>query len=426
MMNQYPDHDSILQIVGESLVEQESAPVHTFSHGYETKKKELLQTMTKSSRKRRPIKRMVTLIAAALALTTLTAFAYSFLFQPEGTRTPSTGDYAYDNNIQSFVDVYAAQAKISVPTRYTENEDGKYHYTAPDGTEYGISVRVETMYNPLFATHASEVETLDINGIPGELIAKNGSQYCNILNLFYENSGHVVTIYTTEDVTRQELLDMAEGVELTIDYDTVWYTAEDYQRDQAEAETATPPQMNVVPLGTQMVMDTVGYTVEEIRLLDTLPTDLSEDAFATRSEDAIAPYMDETGGLKPFERVLSIWDEDTAQLVTTRETVDLKIVEVLLTVENLDNTAITEVAVCPRLSYGDESLWADSAVQADDLPFYFDQSDYVGTSQFYFMDMAQGETTQVRLLFALAQDRVNDGYVTFGMDSDTRYDVKIG
>ena len=159
--------------------------------------------------------------------------------------------------------------------------------------------------------------------------------------------------------------------------------------------------------------------------MSVLPDDLQEDKFATRTGYEISPYLQADNTLKPFERPLTTWDAKQSQLITSFETVDLQLVEVVLSIENLENSAITDVEMAPRMNYAPKELLPDSAIQSDEMPFYFDGTDYPQNNHYYFMDMQEHENRQVRLLFAVAKDRLDEAYITFFGSTEQPYALKI-
>ena len=407
--------------------EQQDAARHTFSPEYNQAKQKLLMSMTSHTPK---YSFRTLLLAATLVVISISALAVTLLFAPSGERDAQTGVYDYENHIQSYTDIDACKVIPSyIPIRYEQNEDGKYHYTDAKGTEHGISIAVRTMYDDLDVRDVSSVEKLEIAGMRVEIITKAGSKYNRIANCFIEDTGHVVTVFVTEDVTDEELLAIIQGIQLEIDADTVWISAEtgvdEMTGDASKTSGRESPSAQNVVIGEVMRSESISYTVDAINLLSVLPNDLQEDKFATRTGYEIYHYLLADNSLKPFERPLTTWDAKQAKSVTSFETVDLQLVEVLLTVENLKNTPVADVEVAPRMSYTTKALLPDSAIQSDEMPFYFDGTDYPQNNHYYFMDMQEHENRQVRLLFAVAKDRLDEAYITFFGSTEQPYALKV-
>ena len=402
----------LLDEIGARIFEEEqNAPKHTFSPEYNRAKQKLLMN-TKKYTPKYSIRTLI--LAATFVVISISALALSLLFSPLGEREAQTGVYDYENHIQSYTDIYSCKVIPSyIPIRYEQNEDEKYHYTDAAGTEHGISIAVRTMYDDLDVMDVSRVEELEIAGMRVEIITKAGSKYNRIANCFFEDTGHVVTVFVTEDVSNEELLAIIKGIQLEIDEDTVWISAEtgvDEMMGDAtsKVDASESPSAQHMIIGEKILFESIGYTVDAINLLSVLPDDLQEDKFATRTGYEISPYLQADNTLKPFERPLTTWDAKQSQLITSFETVDLQLVEVVLSIENLENSAITDVEMAPRMNYAPKELLPDSAIQSDEMPFYFDGTDYPQNNHYYFMDMQEHENRQVRLLFAVAKDRLDE------------------
>ena len=286
------------------------------------------------------------------------------------------------------------------------------------------------------------------------------------MDLYYGDSGHVIIVDASQDISREELMKVCENLtytELTDSSETV--TA--YQFDAGEGggsflgstdgeEEAGEMYVEAIPAGQVKKLnesftdgygfaDTVQLKVTDIRVTDTVDVDKLTEA-TTGDYASVMEHLDGTT-LKPYQRTVSEW-KDKKLVERVLDTVNVKNVEVTVEVTNSGDENLDDVNMQPRWARytagQDGSFVLDESIpgyeetgasrggsrydiQPDNFAYYFDSSAYVGSSHFYNMALDAGETRTVHLWFAIPEDELENSYLQFneGSDLENRVLVKI-
>ena len=258
-----------------------------------------------------------------------------------------------------------------LPEGYQEWEEGKYSLNGVFGGT-GLSITdggwcadwsetVEYILNDV-----SDVETLQVGDAQGVLIHREGYDYPYRMDLYYGDSGHVIIVDASREISREELLKVCENLtytELTDSSETV----SAYQFDAGEdggsflgstdgKEEAGELYVEAIPAGQVKKLnesfadgygfaDTVQLKVTDIRVTDTVDVDkLTEET--TGDYASVMEHLDGTT-LKPYQRTVSEW-KDKKLVERVLDTVDVKNVEVTVEVTNSGDENLDDVNMQPR------------------------------------------------------------------------------
>ncbi len=275
--------------------------------------------------------------AAALALTmTATAGVYAAVSVFRIDVTENEGTDQVKVRVEKDGDGQILPIKITanyLPEGYQEWEEGKYsqggvfggsgHSITDGGWCADWNKTVEYILNDV-----SDVETLSGGRRPGRADYREGYDDPYRMDLYYGDSGHVIIVDASQDISRDELLKVCENLtytELTDSSETV--TA--YQFDAGEdggsflgstdgKEEAGELYVEAIPAGQAEKLnesfadgygfaDTVQLKVTDIRVTDTVDVDkLTEDA--TGDYASVMEHLDGTT-LKPYQRTVSEWKD---------------------------------------------------------------------------------------------------------------------
>lgn len=446
---------------------------HLFSQKYELEKEKLLRSLEKHPG--RGAKRGAAVAAAALALTmTATAGVYAAvsMFRVDVTETEGTDQVKV--RVEKDGEGQILPIKITanyLPEGYQEWEEGKYSLNGVFGGT-GLSITdggwcadwnetVEYILNDV-----SDVETLQVGDAQGVLIHREGYDYPYRMDLYYGDSGHVIIVDASREISREELLKVCENLTYTELTDSV-ETVTAYQFDAGEnggsflgstdgEEEAGETYVEAIPAGQVKKLnesfadgygfaDAVQLKVTDIRVTDTVDVDkLTEET--TGDYASVMEHLDGTT-LKPYQRTVSEW-KDKKLVERVLDTVHVKNVEVTVEVTNSGDENLDDVNMQPRWDRytagqdgafvldesipGYEETGASRGgsrydIQADNFAYYFDSSAYGGSTHFYNMALDAGETRTVHLWFAIPEDELGNSYLQFneGSDLENRVLVKI-
>ncbi len=414
------------------LEEISEGEYHEFSDEYKRKKQMLLggggenKVQIRSGAK----KSRWLLIAASMTLLVVTGFAGVRLFQAEGSRESETGFYRYEHDVLTAQDLYKYTATPTyLPDGYVQSEgENKYYYIAEDRTVHAVSIREGTMYEEQETTYTNEVEELEINGLHAELITKIGVDYNQILNVFYEDKGYIVTIYATSDISRDEIIKIGEGIEIQVDESEVLMTAEEgkeYLETAGMDVEERNMEVSAMNIGEVIMLKDLelSYQVEGIQLLDALPEDLRDDGFANlEGEQDIEHFINSDGTPKIYSAEISTWDASKGELITSEEEREIQFVEVNMKVENLSDATQEMVFMDTMLGAKDEAyLLESSPIGYDYMPIYFEQTEYPGEKEYFFINMEANEKKDVRLIFAVYKQDMDALDFVVGANADHCY-----
>lgn len=188
----------------------------------------------------------------------------------------------------------------------------------------------------------TNVEELTIQNMEADLITTESKRYGEgkSLFLFNEKDGYAIQVWTDGGISDEDLKKTAETMEIKKLDTQVAYKTEEEKRKETEKQevlrqkdeeiyAAGIKKENVHRIGEEvhnpmiegltdepdmygMTLDSAGdirYTVEEVKILDSLPSSEYPQEYYRDYENEAAPILNEDGTLKPYERAKAKVDE---------------------------------------------------------------------------------------------------------------------
>ena len=415
---------------------------------------------------RRMPRRWAALAAAAvLAVSSVTVMAINGMFSKTVEQSEDTLSYKLEFNYELTPNVIDTEPGY-VPEGYEQQPGHKLTWCADGSWQNGFTIYTVTanyldqQSGLLDVDNVENIEKTTINGMEAHLItlkgaAAKGSKYMDKrIYLFNENDGFVCILFGGNDLSMEELVKVAEGLQFTKQEETLEYMsaedleaqekmieesiAQENEEQQAKLEAGVP-QKYIYDVGESfeiknMFVDpeqekdvnTTRIAVKSAEVIDSI-ADYPQENFFNYDED-LAPKINEDGTATSYARVTGDGEDDAEE---TTENVNRKFLKVTLTAENISDAAIDFWAGAPQLAYlepVEESNykydttstmplngWSES-IGYDGRAIYFDQSPYAGklNPHFFYRDLEAGETLEYTLLFAVDEDRLENLYLVWG------------
>ncbi len=410
-----------------------------FHHRLENTLQSLEEAERKKSHGRIKWKKSLVL-AAALGLViglSLTVYAAVHLFTVHGEKNEETGTYTY--YFETEKELEAAPIKIIpgyLPEGFAAEGDDYCKYSKGGNNGEGITIISNNWSSKLSVPYVSAQEETELNGVRAEILTRNGLEYNHIILLFYEEEGQVIEIMASDGISLDEVKKVADNITYEVltgeEADTYQAFSQSKEREPDMEFDNTIKKSNMIQVGEEVQdlgvskyeLDTTAqpfYCVDNIEVSDTIQ-ELHKEGFGVYY-DLVRERCNSDGSLKPRERVERYWEDD--EMKTKSETVGMKFLYVTLTLQNKTGEAMTDISVYPCIRFLQEEedgtySFIDRDYEWDELvrensPIYFDQSDYSEPQHFFFMDLKAGETREVHLLYAVDEDRIDTGYLTFNL-----------
>lgn len=422
---------------------------HVFSDDYQIKKQRLLNSVEKGQRKKYKFRSMTSAAAAAALILGISVTAYAAV---KGIKAGISSDKEKDTvqyEVTRESDEYIPPIEITagyLPEGYEEWIPGKYSPNGERGAK-GISI--------IDAGWLRKGETLDVSGYEERQIGKaraviiesKGYEYPWDIYLFYEDEGHVVEVMGCDELSKEEMVKVCEGItykeapELDPDGTYQAFSVDSMQDEDAvsyEASIAVP-EADFLGLNETFDANGINYTVTDINITDNVNTALLSEE-NTADYDKVKQCMQEDGTLAPFTRKVNEWVDGELQ-EKELGSVPVKNVELTLRLENTGDEPNENVFAGMRWikmkDRGDgvyiinedipgyeknESFRGVNTyeIALDGLPYYFDSSSYVGSEEFYFTVLNAGEQKEIHVWMAVPEDELDQAYVSF-MDGTEKY-----
>lgn len=447
---------------------------HVFSQKYELEKEKLLQSLEK--RKKRNGKRGAVVAAAAAAAVLATSagvYAAVSLFSVDVTE--DTEHDKVNVQVKKEGETRVLPIKITanyLPEGYEEWEEGNYSLGGAWG-EPGLRIDDTGWYTDwsqvmeYYYKDVSSSEIVQVGDAQGILVTHEGYDYPHMeMDLYYGDSGHVITVFASEDISREEFLKVCENLTYeerkgTVSEDGSIFTDEngniytlspsDSAEEETEEEEVAP---EALPVYDRVVMEKgetfnhpllndVKLKVTDIQIKDTVDTEkINEDTASDYAQ--VCEYL-EGNTLKPYERYVEEWRDKELEKLPL-DTVNVKNVEVTMEVTNTSQEAVEDINIYPvwaRYSRQEDGTYlldnsipgyqqnenfrhaSTYGIESDGAPYYFDGSSFPGTTHFYYMNMAAGETKTVHLWFAVPEDELENSYMVFDNSSAVSSMIKL-
>lgn len=414
---------------------------HEFSEEYNRKKENLI-ALAEGKKGRKWSRSAVACACGALVLgASLTVYAAVSIYHASVDLDKDSG--VANIHLEKTDSTYVPPIKIYadyLPEGYAQWEENKYSLNGEYGGT-GISIVSANGMSEMDVMGASEVEETTINGVKATIITRKGSEYSHFIYLFYEETGNVIEIMASEEVPEDEVIKVAENIRYEViegddTYQTFQTPAEEDQDVIDEMLTFdakdvfstgdTLPYVTIRDLNDEgtPVSESLTYSVTDVQIQDKVPLNTLDAQYFSDPENVLE-YIGDDGTLKPYQRTETVW-EDGETKTKDLGTVNMKYLAVTLKMTNTTDQKIEDVGMYPRVypaqkeseeqfKLTDQDMYG---IQPDQTAFYFDQSDHLkDRKEFYFMNFEPGETKEIHLGFAVAEDKVQDSCLVFQEDS---------
>lgn len=438
--------------------------------------KECMQGTRRTSQKKRPRKMRgwkVVLAAATLSLgaSLVVVAANKFL---QANLVEKDTDLQYEIQVDKEQEAHAITAEPTyVPEGYVYSEEGpykgKWHNEATDGTITVITYNAAQLDEMsrlgedeelLKYKKDSHLDELEISGMKTDVFVDDNfyvdsEKTIKNIYLFNEEYGYGVRVWSESDLPAEELVKVAEGMDIQVLDEIVPYTTDEEidviqkEREMLEERAANSgvaiPAEAVHAVGEEVKNpyyeqvkdheDDIRYTVQSVEVKDQISTEeYPVENFV--NYDEISAWMNEDGSLKPHERYSS--EAGSEEAIST---VNSKYVVVKMQARNAGDTqsewnasggvslapTLTELTVQEDGTYRIPNVDYHSANEGYSLQYggyqngnfaqYFDAIwNTEGTQRMkagLYRPMAPGETLDYTLIYVVDEDRIDDMVLWF-------------
>ena len=439
---------------------------HQFSKKYLIRKEYLLQQVSKKEYiRRKKVKRLlkaVAMIVAGLITIPTTVYAAARLYNIYVVREGYRTQYSIDQ-LQS-VDKSAKvplSLKLSyLPEGMIDIEDGvKYSYQATryqGGLTFCIYKLKDQDESVLTSYYSESYETIEVNGRPGVIIwrvdnfVETGISFDKEIVILFEELGYILQAYIGEDLSKEEALLVANGLELIItDEDTATFPVssqkdlptkdEINEKDEYRLKEMESPdssyytnidKSSIIEVNEPCVISPLGkkerfsLVIEGISIHDTI-NGIDQSKFFDY-EGNIKPYINEDGTIKGYERKWMKYGNGITSKheVLSTEYVNSKYVEITVRITNLQDVKIRDVFMLPELLLLEEAgdglqICLDNYVgnhffRGIDAFEYFDQPQFIEKSErnhYFFRDLEAREELEYNLGMFVDEDHLDNMFL---------------
>lgn len=407
-----------------------------------------------------------------LAVSSVTVMAINGMFSKTVEQTEDTLSYKLEFNYELTPNAIEVEAGY-IPEGYETRENmGKLIWSADGSGKDGISIYLATANtldqqpDQLDVDNVKSIEKTTINGMEAHLITLNYDleretrTFDKRIYLFDETEGFVCIIFGGNDLSMEELVKVAEGLQFTKQEEVLEYMSaeekearekalaesmEQYeQEEQARLEFGVP-QEYIYDIGDSFEAldsfvdkesgisesNTTRIMVESAEIIDSVADYPQENFFDY--EARIASNINEDGTASSYTRVTYSDSDDGSdpQEVARDEGVNRKFLKVTFTAENISDAAVDFWAGAPNIAYLQPveegnyryaETWTEplnlqeDAMTYENRAIYFDKSPYAGelNSHFFYCDLAAGETLEYTMLFVVDEDMLDNLYLCWG------------
>lgn len=453
--------DQILENLGEFIQDEQceyQGTEHVFSERYQNKKERLLNSVT--NKRRLPMGRPVFAAASVALAVVLSGSVYAAVKLLNTTVDFDKDNYQASVSNDMKQDVYIPPIEISakyLPEGYEEWDEGKYSYQGEYGAN-GLSIFDASGTKTETFQDVSDYEQQDFSNAKAYILRRDGYDYSRIVFLSFEESGHVVIIYASQDIEDEELWKVCENISITeVPEKDPDRTFKAYSYDPAaEGEALEMADLHVAEdkiLGMQDTFKEIfAYTetgdtaqiqarVTEASVKDKVDLSLINEDTVYEYEK-IKSFLGEDGSLPENTVVAECWDEENGRLAQKEVGVyPVKYLEVTMELENTGEEDAADVNVQPQFCnvlMGEDGTYtkvtgedqklpaavenirgcASYELSVDHLPFYFDSSAFKNSSHFFNTSLKAGEKKTVRVGFAVPEQWLDDLYLVYHQGSE--------
>lgn len=436
---------------------------HIFSDRYERRKKRLLNSLESPVEKRWRMSRPAAACACLALAAALSGSVYAAvkLLHTEVAYDKDSGKATVTRELTD--DAYIPPIRITpeyLPDGYEEWEEGKYSYEGEyAGT--GLSILDVSGTKIEYIRDAGSYETKELDGKTAYIFTREGYEYSHIVFLAYEDTGHTVMIYASQDISMEELIKVCENMAITEvpeedpDHTFKAYTYDPLEEEGIDHEAAAVQESSVIHMGESFREIFTGdsdadirVTITDMKISDKVDMSKLNENTTSDYEETLE-FLGEDGVLPDYTFTASYWDSAEEGLVNKEIGIyPVKYVEVTAVLENLSGTDADDVNVQPQflnLSKLDDGSgyevkkWEESMVDmnedyrgcssyklaCDNVAFYFDASAYPGEPHFYNTSLAAGETKTVHMGFAVPEPALKNLCLGYDRDSDQPKYVRL-
>lgn len=385
------------------------------------------------------------LIAAVIGLAaTITVAAVGLYFDKTGTL--ENGKLTYEFNID--YELKPGEFEVTpdyLPEGYKEQQSDSNKYSTDEDYGRGISVFVYNtssldIGNEKSSYHKVEnVEETVLSGMEADIITLAEAEkyeFATHILLFNPTEGYVIWVSGNYNVSHDELIKFADNLTVTKIGEGEFETPEDKEQRKTEEELQAEsdlkeyqgylervkngiPDEMFVPIGDELVLGEVGYTVNEYEFFEK-GNNLDKNGFSKAWSNIIFEYMNDDGTLKPYTRQHF---DDTGYELLEEETVDQIFLRVNVTAKcykqpidtipldaNLEFATVAENgnltwdtdtyhsvrADCPW-TFGEQCIWINNP----------NQNDTTDGKQQFWAEINEGESITYDLVFIVDKDRAD-------------------
>ncbi len=407
----------------------------------------MLRSLEKKEKKGMTGKAAAAIVTATILTTSMGVYAAVNLFTVQVTE--ENGDQVRIQ-VENSMEGKAYPIEITagyLPAGYEESEDGKYSLGGERGRN-GLTITDEGwcpnwgQAMEYIVSDVSNAETLQFQDAQGVLITHEGYEYPYNMNLYYEESGHIVSVYAAQEVSREELMKVCENLEITEKEGSAEETPVFKIPESEEAERiyiGADHIKNVGDIFPSAFNDGVNLKVTDITIKDTVNTELLNEN-TTADYGQLQEYLD-GNVFKPYDRYVEEWNDQKMEQIPLN-TVPVKNVEVTMEVTNTTSEAMADVNLQPsakRYAQQEDGTYTeDGSIPGyemqdsfrgsgiylpaiDGFPYYFDSSAFSQSTHFYNMELQPEETKTVHLWFAVPEDEIGNSYLSFNLNAEQEY-----
>lgn len=391
------------------------------------------------------------LAAALIAVSGLGVMASMGYFTKNVQEEGNQVSYSFELNYElKPVEVQAEPTYL--PNGMKLQEEGKY--CADDNYGHGISIMPMNMVNidsqreQMDFTHVEKVEKTTIQNMEAHIITyQERDKYLSGEDLFLFNpeQGYVIRIYGDYEVPVDEVIKVAEGLQITVseNADLAYDLTPEEQQKQAAQDTedaqwqaqvekgVTTDEITKVGEALKCEFFGTSYTVKEAKIYDSLYDVPGYTDQGVYDMERLSPWLNADGTHKSYQRM----HLDQEGEVLAEETATPKFLAVQVSAQQYmgydefpdggtwDSTALdASLVYVEKRADGTWNFKKDTyeavpseryELQMDDSAFYLSQPENVSGEgrmhSFFYRSMKKGESLDYTLIFAVDADQMPGG-----------------
>jgi len=397
--------------------------------------------------------------AAVAAASAITVLAMSGVFT---RHVEETGDaLTYTFNVDYTLTTHAVKVTANyIPDGYHNYMYEEYKYTKDDSGRNGISIitdQADTLARDggeslSIMKNVESIEHTQINGMDADLITLSYDEetvtetFDKRIYLFDEVDGCIVEIYGGNDLSMDELIKVAEGIEITVsDEEVTVLSPEEIESEKEEEEAAQSawekaqrakqaapiPADIVYGIGDTFTWGGVELTVESAELLSSAADLEPENIF---NYEEFVRRLNEDGTAKEYTRETYEGNMNAVGEHLSTDVVGQQFLKVTIRAEAVNGANEDFWAGAPKLNWltrqedgtylqaqtFDHYLSYEEYGYTDEKkPFYFDASPLTNTDgYFFYTSLADQETLEYTLIYLVDNDRIENVALDFLIETD--------